>query len=168
MVHIIFPIKVVVSEDYGQRRFREGFKIVVAFWCFGSKTGFFKKGMIAIPFFNFCCGDCWWMLVPDYKKGGGKITYKMAFLATPFLRGGKGWKEERGQVSKKHHHFDTVFGAPQKTGFHPFGPKQLMFFRVCSNPLLWKRFQEKLVVAFFFGKGYVRKGAKNDNCFGGL
>ena len=25
------------------------------------------------------------MLVLDYKKGGGKITYKTSFFATPFL-----------------------------------------------------------------------------------
>ena len=58
--HHFQPIKIVVSKDFCEPDFRGGCRVFVAFWCFGPKTGFLKKGMVAIPFFNFLL---WWFLV---------------------------------------------------------------------------------------------------------
>ena len=91
-------IKIVVSEDFSEPSFQRGVQSFVAFWCFGPKTGFSKRGWQKLPFAIFCSGGCCFMLLLDCKKGGGKKPYKTRFFfATPFLREGKGRKEERGQ-----------------------------------------------------------------------
>ena len=75
------------------------------------------------------------------------------------------WKV-RGQ--KKHHHFSIKNVGALKTGrklFHLFGPQFFSFSNLRKN---YRDFQRKLVVHKSRGKGFVRKRAKIDNCFGGL
>ena len=53
-------IKIVVPEDVCKQCFQEGAQSVCRFLVFWFKTGFSRKGMVAIPFFNF---SLWWLLV---------------------------------------------------------------------------------------------------------
>ena len=78
----------------------------------------------------FCSGACCFMLLLQYTKGVAKKTYKTRFLATPFLREGKGRQEEKGQRSKKHHHFSIKHSGALKTGrklFHLVRPPNFSF-----------------------------------------
>ena len=126
------PIKRVVSEDFCERSFQRGCEVIVAFWSFGPKTGFSKRGWQTLPFSISWSGGCWWMLLVDYKKGMAKKTYQ----TIPFLREGKGRQEERGQRSKKKHHFYTVFwGLKKRAGSCStlLGPK-ISVLKICYNP----------------------------------
>ena len=99
MVHAISLYKIVVSEDCCEPSFQRGVQSFRRFLVFWSKTGFSKGGSKnRLSHFLYC--GCWWMLLLDYKNGMAKNS-KTRFFATPFLREGKGRKEERGQRSKK-------------------------------------------------------------------
>ena len=93
-------MKTVVPRIVMNQAFRKGSRVFVAVWQ-------------QLPSLCLCSGGCWWMSLLDYKEGGGKRKpIKQGFFATPFLREGKGRKEERGQRSNKQHHFYTVFWGP--------------------------------------------------------
>ena len=105
------------------------------------------------------------MLVLIYQKGGGKKkNIKQGFVfATPFLRGREGSKSERGQGSKNTTMF-TLFLGGLKHEQEVVTPlwAQNIDFQKYAKTLVFKCFQEKLVVAIFGGKGYVRKRANKN------
>ena len=61
-----------VSEDFCEPSFQRGVQSFRRFLVFWSKNRFLKKGMVAIPFFNFCAGGCWRMLLLGDEKGVAK------------------------------------------------------------------------------------------------
>ena len=76
----------------------------------------FQKGDGSHPLFQFfCSGGCWWMLLLDCKKGGGKKTIKQVFFCHPLLERRKGVKRrERPEV--KNTTIFTLFFWALKTG----------------------------------------------------
>ena len=63
---------------------RGGCRVFVAFWCLIQKQAF-QKGTVAIPFFNYCSGGCWWMLLLDNKKKVAKKHIEHGFFGYPLL-----------------------------------------------------------------------------------
>ena len=82
-------------------------------------------------------------------------------MATPFSREGKGRKEERGQRSKNTIFTPIILGLKNGQEVVPpfFGPQNLNFSNPLK-PLVFKGFPGKIGGSHFFGKGYVRKRAK--------
>ena len=77
----------------------------------------FKKGMVAIPFFIFCCGGCWWMLLLDCEKRVGKKNYKTRFFCHPLLeRRKKVKRRERPEVKKTPPFLHCFLGALKRAG----------------------------------------------------
>ena len=81
MVHIVgsisgphhFARKIVVSDDFSEPSFQRGVQSFrFCFWCFGPKTGFSKKRWQKLLLCNFLFWWLYFMLLLDYKKGGGK------------------------------------------------------------------------------------------------
>ena len=78
------------------------------------------------------------MLLLDYEERGWQknpIKQGFFFVATPFLREGKGRKEERGQRSKKTPQFlhQNVFGGLRngQEVVPPFWGPKIPIFQVC-------------------------------------
>ena len=124
-------IKIVASEDFSEPRFQRGVQSFRCFLVFWSKNRLSKREWQTLPFAIFCSGGCCCVLLLDYKKGGGK-NYKTRFFATPFLREGKGRKEERCQRSKTPPFLHQKVWALQRGRrlFHPLGPK-ISIFQIC-------------------------------------
>ena len=128
-----------------------------------------RKRWQKLGFSFFCSGACCFMLLLEYKKGGGKNTLQnQVSFATPFLREGKGRKEERGQRSKKTSPLfhRKVWGL--KNGQEvvpPFWAPKFQFSK-SAKTLFYRDFQEKLVVHNVWGKGYARKRAKTITVLG--
>ena len=98
------------------------------------------------------------MLLLDYKRGWPKNPIKQGFFATPFLREGKGRREERGQRSKKHHHFYTVFWG-LKNGQEVVPPFWAPILKSATNPII-KAFPGKVGGSQFLEKAILERGQK--------
>ena len=77
------------------------------------------------------------MLLLDYKTGVAKQTYKTRFFATPFLREGKGRKEERVAEVKTPPFFTPKHFWALKKGEEvvpPFWDPKCQFFKSARTP----------------------------------
>ena len=98
-------IKTGVSEDSCEPSFQRGVQSYRHFLVLWSKSGLFKKGMVAICLFSVLFWWLLWMLLLDSKKGWQK---DLVF----FLREERAKRSERPEVKKNNTIFTPYFLEP--------------------------------------------------------
>ena len=122
-------IKIGVSEDFLNQVFRGVCRVFFFFLGVLVQKQASRKWQKLDFSFLFLC--LLLHVTTRHKKGWQKRNYKVrVFGPPPFLREGQGRKEERGQRSKKHHHFSikNVWALKRARSCSTFlGPKITVF-----------------------------------------